>query len=147
MLQVHYTTIQYEWMKESIFNSLIYWANSNSYFFLPSSSFFWDFFKTLSWHKWLKWHKCVWVIMGGRVQVFTAMRSYAWLHTGVSGCAQVRICVWDEFSEYLLETRFLTSANYNTHPLRIFFIGLWFCCWWLHHNLWYKWLWKIYSDC
>ena len=26
------------------------------------------------------------------------------------------------FSEYLLETRFLTSANYSTHPLRIFFL-------------------------
>ena len=33
-------------------------------------------------------------------------------------------CVWDEFSEYLLETRFLTSANYNPHPLRIFFASL-----------------------
>ena len=30
-------------------------------------------------------------------------------------------CVWDEFSEYLLETRFLTLANHNTHPLRIIF--------------------------
>ena len=28
--------------------------------------------------------------------------------------------MWDEFSEYPLETRFLTSANYNPHPLRIF---------------------------
>ena len=28
--------------------------------------------------------------------------------------------MWDEFSEYLLETRFLTSAKNNTHPLRIF---------------------------
>ena len=34
--------------------------------------------------------------------------------TIVHGCAQ------DEFSEYILETRFLTSANYSTHPLRIF---------------------------
>ena len=33
-------------------------------------------------------------------------------------------CVQDEFSEYLLETRFLTSANYNTHPLRIFFLKI-----------------------
>ena len=40
-----------------------------------------------------------------------------------------RQCVWDEFSEYLLETRFLTSANYDTHPLRFFFprITKWFC--------------------
>ena len=35
-------------------------------------------------------------------------------------CMGVRVCVCDEFSEYLLETRFLTSANYNPHPLRIF---------------------------
>ena len=43
---------------------------------------------------------------------------YAWVCTSVSEGG----CVWDEFSEYLLETRFLTSANYNTHPpLRIFF--------------------------
>ena len=32
----------------------------------------------------------------------------------------VRGCVWDEFSEYLLETRFLTSANYNMHPWEFF---------------------------
>ena len=31
------------------------------------------------------------------------------------------VCVWDEFSEYLLETRFLTLANHNMHPLRIIF--------------------------
>ena len=36
-------------------------------------------------------------------------------------CAGMHGCVWYEFSEYLLETRFLTSANYNTHPLQIFF--------------------------
>ena len=42
---------------------------------------------------------------------------------GSGGCAPVcvQVCVQNEFSEYLLETRFLTSANYSTHPLRIFF--------------------------
>ena len=35
-------------------------------------------------------------------------------------CAGVYRCVRDEFSEYLMETRFLTSANYNPHPLPIF---------------------------
>ena len=39
-------------------------------------------------------------------------------------CKCVQVCVRDEFSEYLLETRFLTSANYSTHPLRIFIYGL-----------------------
>ena len=34
------------------------------------------------------------------------------------GCAQV--WVWDEFSEYLLETRVLTSADFNTYPIQIF---------------------------
>ena len=42
------------------------------------------------------------------------------LCAAMPGCKQVSIC--DEFSEYLLETRFLTSANYSTHPLRIFFM-------------------------
>ena len=50
----------------------------------------------------------------------------AWVCVGVSGCEWVSVgvsgCVWDEFSEYLLETRFLTSANYNPHPLRIFML-------------------------
>ena len=42
---------------------------------------------------------------------------------GVRVCVRgVLGCVRDELSEYLLETRFLTSANYNTHPLRIFYI-------------------------
>ena len=42
------------------------------------------------------------------------VHGYAWVCAGV--------CVCDEFSEYLLETRFLTSANYNPHPLGIFFV-------------------------
>ena len=28
--------------------------------------------------------------------------------------------MWDEFSEYLLENRFPTSADFNTYPIRIF---------------------------
>ena len=28
--------------------------------------------------------------------------------------------VWDEFSEYLLETRVLTSADFNRYPIQIF---------------------------
>ena len=27
--------------------------------------------------------------------------------------------VWDEFSEYLLETRVLTSVDFDTYPIRI----------------------------
>lgn len=49
------------------------------------------------------------------------------------GCVQVsvevfrcmRVCmggrVWNEFSEFLLETRILTSADFNTYPIQIFF--------------------------
>ena len=77
--------------------------------------------------------KCAQVCAGVRrfVQVCTGVlvcTSVSWcaqLYLGVSKCAQVCMCVcgcvWDEFSEYLLETRFLTSANYSTHPLRIVF--------------------------
>ena len=77
-------------------------------------------------------HVCVRVCAGVRrcalvctgVRVYTSVRCCAWLYLGVSKCAQLCMCVcecvWDEFSEYLLETRFLTSANYSTHPLRIF---------------------------
>ena len=41
---------------------------------------------------------------------------------GVSGCVRgcLRVCVLDEFSEYLLETRGNTSADFNTYPIRIF---------------------------
>ena len=45
---------------------------------------------------------------------------------GVNGYAVPR-CTWvcagvfvDEFSEYLLETKVLTSADFNTYPIRIF---------------------------
>ena len=60
-----------------------------------------------------------------------SMHGYA-LSAGVCLCVQVCVCeyawacsgkcecVWDEFSEYLLETRVLTSADFNTYPIRIF---------------------------
>ena len=42
------------------------------------------------------------------------------LYAGMHGCAWVCGCMWDEFSEYLLETRVLTSADFNTYAIRIF---------------------------
>ena len=53
---------------------------------------------------------------------------YGRLCIGVHWCAQVcvkvcgclRVCAWDEFSEYLLENRVPTSADFNTYPIRIF---------------------------
>ena len=38
------------------------------------------------------------------------------------GCAWVCACVRDEFSEFLLENRVPTSADFNTYPIRIFII-------------------------
>ena len=38
----------------------------------------------------------------------------------VCGYAWVCGCMWDEFSECLLETRVLTSADINKYPIRIF---------------------------
>ena len=33
----------------------------------------------------------------------------------------------DEFTEYLLETRVNTSADFNTYPIRIFYISSFLC--------------------
>ena len=52
------------------------------------------------------------------------MHGCARVCTGAQGCARVckgvhmgmhgmHRCVWDEFSEYLLETRVLTSSDFN----------------------------------
>ena len=74
-------------------------------------------------------------------RVCAGMRGYARVCKGVCGyaqecavwagvhrCAQMcvkvcgclRVCAWDEFSEYLLENRVPTSADFNTYPIRIF---------------------------
>ena len=51
--------------------------------------------------------------------------------TLAGGCGCARVCasslqlyVWDEFSECLLETRVLTSADFNTYSVRFFFISM-----------------------
>ena len=67
----------------------------------------------------------------GCARVCAGMQGCAWVCAGVrsvGGCAQVfvkvsgclRVCAWDEFSEYLLENRVPTSADFNTFPIRIF---------------------------
>ena len=80
-------------------------------------------------------------VIHGCVRVCLGVCGCGQVCAGVCGCGfsvSVRECVWvkrvyagvhewvgihgfvqEEFSEYLLETRFLTSANYNPHPLRI----------------------------
>ena len=91
-------------------------------------------------------HGCVWVCAGvhrcaqvctgvrGYARVWTGMHGYVWVCagvrrrvrvcTGVRWCvrryAWVYTCVWDEFSEFLLENRVPTSADFNTYPIRIF---------------------------
>ena len=74
--------------------------------------------------------ECAWVCPGvcgcGRVCVGICWyaRVYAGVCTGVHWCvrgyAWVYACVWDEFSEYLLENRVPTSVDFNTYPIRIF---------------------------
>ena len=41
----------------------------------------------------------------------------------VKVCGCLRVCAWDEFSEYLLENRVPTSADFNMYPIQIFSIG------------------------
>ena len=51
----------------------------------------------------------------GAHSVRWGVRRCAWV------CAGMRGCVWDDFSEYLLENRVPTSADFNTYPIRIFY--------------------------
>ena len=66
---------------------------------------------------------------------------YAWVCTGVRGYARVCAYVWDEFSEFFLENRVPTLADFNTYPIRIFLgssnsmIGLYLCCKCSHKDL------------
>ena len=51
----------------------------------------------------------------------------AGVYAGEYECAcicMVYACVWFEFSEFLPENRVLTSADFNTYPIRIFSISL-----------------------
>ena len=66
--------------------------------------------------------------MHGYVWVCAGVRRYVRVCTGVRWCvrgyAWVYACVWDEFSEFLLENRVPTSADFNTYPIRIFLMNL-----------------------
>ena len=57
-------------------------------------------------------------------QVCTSVHWCAQVCVKVCGCLQV--CAWDEFSEYLLENRVPTSADFNTYPIRILELKLCF---------------------
>ena len=56
--------------------------------------------------------------VGGCAQVCASVQWCSLVCAEVRGC--LRVCVWDEFSEYLLENRVPTSADFNTYPIRIF---------------------------
>ena len=56
----------------------------------------------------------VWVGVRGCVRVYMC----AWGHARM--CAGACWCVWDKFSEYLLENWVLTSGDLNRYPIRIF---------------------------
>ena len=60
---------------------------------------------------------CEWVCAG-----MCGWVRYARVCAEVHGC--LRVCVLDEFSEYLLETRVNTSADFNTYPIQIFTFGM-----------------------
>ena len=73
-------------------------------------------------------HRCAWVCAGmrecarvrGCVGMCGSTQVCAGVHWCVRGFAWVYACVWDEFSEFLLENRVPTSADFNTYPIRIF---------------------------
>ena len=52
-----------------------------------------------------------------------------WVCAGLPRYAWMRVRVWDEFSEFLLENRVLTSADFNTYPIRIFNLPMCFIGW------------------
>ena len=54
--------------------------------------------------------------------VCAGVHGCVWKSEEVHKCLQV--CVLDEFSEYLLETRVNTSADFNTYPIRIFIVDM-----------------------
>ena len=61
--------------------------------------------------------------------VFLGICECVWVCAGLVGCARVcvvvRNCarVWDKFSEFLLENRVPTSVDFNTYPIRIFYLS------------------------
>ena len=70
--------------------------------------------------------RCPWIWAGVHgclqlsVDVCRCVQVCAGMCSCVLGCVDVHRYVWDEFSEYLLETWVLTSADFNTYPIRIF---------------------------
>ena len=96
-----------------------------------------DQFKLIYYYYYDFYYYCGWV------RVCAGMCVCAWVSKGVHGYAQgcavwvgvhrcVQVCVkvcgclrvfaWDEFTEYLLENRVPTTADFNTYPIRILFI-------------------------
>ena len=65
---------------------------------------------------------CSRVCSGVPAWVYLGVPGCMLVYVGVQGCLRVCACVWDEFSEFLPENRVPTSVDFNTYPIRIFFI-------------------------
>ena len=94
----------------SFFYLSIYLSFAIFPFTLFMSIFMW-FIKLRAWVDMCGMWVSVWVGVHG----YAGMNGYAWVCAGMCGC------VWDEFSEYWLETWVLTSADFNMYPIWIFF--------------------------
>ena len=72
--------------------------------------------KGISGHQWV----CVGCVRVA--QVCAGVLGLAWVWAVVHGYALVCTFVLDEFSEFLQENRVPTSADFNTYPIRIFYL-------------------------
>ena len=126
-----------------LFSLLIASADSCSFFFL--FSFFFLRFSIYSNLMWFIKFRPLAGMCGVCVSVCGCVRGYACVHECVQvcdgvcrcvwECAGVHGCMWDEFSEYLLETWVLTSEDFNTYPIRIFYV-LFKKIVWMSSELW-----------
>ena len=118
------------WIIKCFFSPLMLSADSCSFLFsiYLSSAFFVFRLITYDWsvqthllQVLLLLRVCAGMCVGMRrgVRVCIGVHKCALVCLKVCGC--LRVCAWDEFSEYLLENRVPTSADFNTYPIRIFF--------------------------
>ena len=67
-------------------------------------------------------HECAGVCVSACMGVFGCVQVWEGVHGYVRACTGVRgyALVWDVFSEFLLENRVPTSADFNMFPIQIF---------------------------
>ena len=76
---------------------------------------------------------CSRVCSGVPAWVYLGVPGCMLVYVGVQGCLRVCACVWDEFSEFLPETRVLTSADFNIYPIQILLSLLDNAPMWVHY--------------